>query len=308
MSSKAAAAARAITTTPSQPNKAQTRKGFSCVLMANSWLKWLILQMAYLLLLISLPANAIIVRHDTGYGRFIASESDYPAVFPLLRTDHGHTCVASLIAERWALTAAHCVLETGLTQTLSAGETFAIEISGAANQVVRVIFHPRWPGAASTTHSASEVDLALLELSRPARDVSPLAIYNGHAEAGRQVTFLGWGSAGMGSSADRFRDGRLRFARNTVLTADAHLHFEFDDPAPRDSRAIPFEGIPGLGDSGGPALLPGTDTPVLVGVAVGELGGPERSGRYGAHIIYERVSLHTDWIAEHVEGVRVSAL
>jgi hypothetical protein len=276
--------------------------------MANSWLKYVILQMAYLLLLISLPANAIIVRHDTGYGRFIASESDYPAVFPLLRSDHGHICVASLVAERWALTAAHCVLETGLSESMISDKSYSVEIAGSANEVVRVVFHPHWPGVASETHLASEVDLALLELSRPAPDVSPLAIYNGHTEAGRQVTFLGWGSAGMGSSEDRFRDGRLRFARNTVVAANSWLHFDFDDPAPRDSRAVPYEGIPGLGDSGGPALLLDEGVPVLVGVAVGELGGPERSGRYGAHIIYERVSLHADWIAAHAEGVRVSAL
>lgn len=264
--------------------------------------------MAYLLLLISLPANAIIVRHDTGYGRFIASESDYPAVFPLLRNEQGNICVASLVAERWALTAAHCVLETGLSEVLALDQIYPVEIAGAANEVVRVIFHPRWPGVASTTHTASEVDLALLELGDPVLDISPLAIYTGRAEAGWQVTFLGWGSVGMGSSEDRFRDGRLRFARNTVTVANTRLHFDFDDPAPRNSRAIPFEGIPGLGDSGGPALRLDGDVPVLVGVAVGELGGLERFGRYGAHIIYERISLHADWIVEHAEGVRVSAL
>lgn len=276
--------------------------------MANSWLKFVILRMAYLLLLISLPANAIIVRHDTGYGRFIASESDYPAVFPVLREEAGHTCVATLVAPQWALTAAHCVLETGLAEIIARGHAFAIEIAGADNAVSRVLYHPQWPGDADDMQSASEVDLALLKLSSPVRDVTPLAIYRGSAEVGKEVTFLGWGLAGVGSSSDRFRDDRLRFARNTVTAADSRLHFDFDDPAPRNSRAVPFEGIPGLGDSGGPALLPDEHGPVLIGIAVGEAGEVQRAGRYGAHIIYERISRHVDWIIEHAEGAQVSAL
>jgi hypothetical protein len=95
-------------------------------------------------------------------------------------------------------------------------------------------------------------------------------------------------------------DGRLRFARNKVTEALEQLRFVFDTPDGPESLAVAYEGVPGLGDSGGPALVRHNNTWRIAGVAVGELeqasGGV--TGLYGATIVYERVSRHLAWIRQ----------
>lgn len=239
------------------------------------------------------------VRHDTGYTRYIASEADYPAVFPLEQQAQRKVCIATLIAPQWALTAAHCVTETSLQATLDDGQSYAVKIARNTHQVEAVIMHPRWTGMGTHVLDHQQIDLALLRLSAPVEDVEPVALYRGHSEQDKIMTFLGWGYTGVGTTGISVDDARLRFARNTVMQADARLRFEFSNPAVLDSAAVEFEGIPGLGDSGGPALYDDGGRTLLAGVAIGELSDPRtkrRAGRYGAVVVYERVSQHLDWI------------
>jgi secreted trypsin-like serine protease len=258
--------------------------------------RWLMLLMCLLSGLL-IRADAIVTRHDTGYSNYLASEADYPAVFPLEVQARRKVCVATLIAAQWAITAAHCAYETSLQSTLAQGQAFEVQISGEPNRVTSLLFHPQWPGTADTQLRGEDVDLALLRLERPP-SVPALALYRDQQELGQVLKFLGWGYSGIGRTGIRFDDGRLRFARNTVVQADQWLRFRFDDPGVPDSGAVEYEGVPGLGDSGGPALLNVAGQWYLAGVAIGELS-PEnrrRPGVYGAEFIYERVSRHLQWI------------
>ena len=254
--------------------------------------------MTCLFFVCGLPANAIVMRHDTGYGSYLARESDYPAVFPLLQQNRRKTCIATLIATQWAITAAHCVEQAGLPVSWRAGEVFPVHIAGQQRAVVNVFFHPAWPGLATEDRDVTEVDLALLKLQTVVDHVSPMQLYSGSDEQGQVMTFLGWGYSGIGSTADQFNDGRLRFARNMVVTASSQLRFQFDDPQTEQSQAVSFEGIPGLGDSGGPAILRRGAEQFLAGVAIGEVEQGRGLGLYGATVIYERISRHLDWIYE----------
>ena len=254
------------------------------------------------MLLASVPAAAIVMRHDTGYSQYLATESDYPAVFPLERHDRRKVCVATLIEARWAVTAAHCVEETALYKAWRTGQPYEVTIGATSHFVQRVHFHPQWPAAAGEAWQRGQVDLALLELDTAVADVTPVSLYPGDDELNQVVTFLGWGYSGIGSTGIRTNDGRLRFAQNTVSRADGQLRFTFDDPSAVDSAAVEFEGIPGLGDSGGPALLESGDQLWLLGVAVGEMDQGHRQGLYGATVLYERMSLHLHWVEKVVDS------
>jgi secreted trypsin-like serine protease len=74
----------------------------------------------------------------------------------------------------------------------------------------------------------------------------------------------------------------------------------FDDPRGGNGMVLPLEGTLGLGDSGGPALIETSTGVRLAGIAIGEVAGDqfseETQGKYGSIAVYERVSLHLDWI------------
>lgn len=263
-----------------------------------------------LMCLVLVPAHAIVIRHDTGYTRHIASEAEYPGVFPLAQQGRRKVCVATVIAPQWALTAAHCVAETPVQATLADGAAYAVEIDRQAHDIDAVYLHPGWPGDTSARLQPQQIDLALLHLTPPVSVAAVLDPYRGDRELARAMTFLGWGFTGIGTTGSSVDDGRLRFAHNAVMQADERLRFEFDDPRDRSGQALEFEGIPGLGDSGGPALIAEAGAMRLAGIAVGELAGEAVSagaGRYGAVVVYERVSRHLDWI-DSVISARHSGL
>lgn len=259
---------------------------------------------AVILLRHSPSTHAIVTRHDTGYTRFFARESDYPAVFPLHVTGRQKTCAATLIHARWALTAAHCAQETPMQETLATEGLYPVSIAGQRFNIDRLVFHPAWPGLADSTFNPEHIDLALIRLDADASHITPVDLYESDQELGQVLTFVGWGYSGIGRNGLQVSDGRLRFARNTVMVAGDQLQFEFDDPGVPGTRAVEFEGVPGLGDSGGPALLPVESGMQLAGVAVGELmdaNDPEawrRSAHYGVTVVYERISRHVDWIRQ----------
>lgn len=240
-------------------------------------------------------AHAIITRHDTGYTRYYAREWDYPAVFPLGTEGFIHTCVASLIARDWALTAAHCVQESGMAAAFADDLSFTVTINRDVMPVAQYYLHPEWHTGNTTGNS--ETDLALIRLQAPVSGVQPLSVYGGEAELGKQMMFLGWGYSGTGDHPRRSRDGQLRKAHNRVTeVTESWLRFNFESPD--QSGVLPLEGVPGLGDSGGPALVSVDGINCLAGVAIGELGAgsPSSWGQYGARVIYQRISRQMDWI------------
>jgi secreted trypsin-like serine protease len=254
-----------------------------------------------LTLSISTGLQAIVIRHDTGYARHLASESQFPAVFWLEKRDQRKICVATLIDAQWAITAAHCVEETGLKRAMDASESFAVHIANASVLIDEVVIHPSYRFRKIPESIALEVDLALLHLSQPVLSPAPLSLYRSADEFDQVATFLGWGYFGIGTTGMQLDDGRMRQAQNRVVDATgSRLRFDFDDPRDSAALALPLEGLPGLGDSGGPALLRSGNGFELAGVAVGEVsaavGVGQELGRYGAVAVYERLSAHLDWI------------
>lgn len=262
-------------------------------------------------LLAAVPASAIIIRHDTGYDEYFASEAEFPAVFRLATRNGSATCIATLIDPSWAITAAHCLQETPLQEHLDAGRPYSVEVAGQRAQVIEAVVHERY-APASAGSGGADVDLALLRMDRALGVPRPVPLWRQQDELGRVMTFLGWGFHAVGSGGRFMNDGRFRQARNTVTRAGDRLWFRFDDPVGTDSDALPLEGLPGTGDSGGPALLFHDGRWHLAGVAVGELarqaddGTDLRQGLYGAVVLYERLSRHQQWIDSVIGCTTVS--
>lgn len=256
-------------------------------------------------------AHAIVIRHDTGYSRYVASESMFPSVFWLEQRSTRKICVATLIDAQWALTAAHCVEETDLRAHITRAGEYVVKIAGLMSGIDKVVMHPNYAFRYESEHANEEVDLALLHLSQPLAMPVPMPLYRSHDEMDRVATLLGWGYFGVGTTGIQNDDGRFRMAKNRVSEAHGRLRFDFDDPRVLNSHAVDLEGLPGLGDSGGPALLQTDDGWQLAGVAIGEIaaqGAPAGvQGLYGAVGIYERVSGHLEWIDSVIHAELIKA-
>lgn len=247
------------------------------------------------MLCLAASASAIIIRHDRRDSDYRALARDFPQVFWLHERSGSRYCMATLVAGDWALTAAHCLQETPVGASLQAGTIWPVSVAGRETGIDRAVLHPAYQPSVTAD---SGTDLALLHLTRDP-GFSPLPLYRQQDEEGARLLIMGWGYSGNGQRAGHRPDRHFRVAGNVVTRAVHWLEFVFDDPGDASSRAEDLEGMPGLGDSGGPALMLTDQGYALVGVARGELqtGEPVPQGLYGATAVYERVSLHLSWLS-----------
>ena len=245
--------------------------------------------------LFALRSYGIIIRHDVAPGGYALRASDFSQVFYLELQGQRKVCGATLIANRWALTAAHCVSETSLGSVIERGNEFQVEIANVQRSIDRVMLHPEF-----TSLNTPEVDLALLRFVQEVNYPKPIPLNTEVYELGEIVTLVGWGYFGLGTTGRQYDDGTKHQAKNRITQVDQRLFSFFDDPRQLNNAALPLEGTLSLGDSGGPAFLETSEGLILAGVSVGQIEGPdfseETQGQYGSVAVYERVSLHIDWI------------
>jgi hypothetical protein len=163
-----------------------------------------------------------------------------------------------------------------------------VPVGGRDRRIDRVVPYPEPATAPGEPH-----DLALVRLAEPALGVPCLPIYAGDTEAGREVLLLGRGDFGDGLVGSKGADRRLRQATNLIDDVDDHwLRFRFDAPP----EGTHLEGVSGMGDSGGPALLRDGEGLLVAGVSSWQEHGDGPYGRYGAVEHYVRVSRYASWI------------
>lgn len=264
-----------------------------------------------ILLLSTLQAHAIVIRHDVDAAHYITPSEHYPEVVSFLEPEAhwGTSGAASLsgtfLSPHWVLTAAH-------GGDIFEGSHVRIQTGGAIYEDVPF---ERWFPHPCFDEKESPMDLGLVYFPSPpwpGLERYP-SLFTGDDELGKVILFVGQGAMGDGrlGDDDDASDGTMRHATNTVDHLEESLvGFTFN--APEDEGVTILEGISGDGDSGGPAFICEelTVDPAgrvgcegqrrLVGVSSHQLLSSEstKQGTYGVQERYVRVSAHRDWI-EH---------
>lgn len=254
------------------------------------------------LLAISATGNAIVIRADVADANYRIPASTFPALVDMPGEGHG-----VLIAQQWAVTAAHAVPSKCVKEVI---------IGGAPRRVEGVLTHPgykklphalimeaRESGDSSKAEEflASSDDIALLKLSSPVTDISPMVLYRGNAEIGKTIQLIGKGATGNGTDGEipgGSHRTTLRRAFNVVVDADARwISYVFDPPP----SALPLEGMTGSGDSGGPVIIEANGQMQLAGLdswskyAQSDVR-PLHAGLYGQVGYSVRISRYIRWI------------
>ncbi|MGE5506838.1 MAG: trypsin-like serine protease [Actinomycetota bacterium] len=186
----------------------------------------------------------------------------------------------------------------------------------------KVWLHPLWNGSLDTR---TGYDVAILRTRAPITDAMPQPVlYAGNAEAGRLLTFVGFGSRGIGSTGqqDRFYRGSEKAAAQGTIDqvvppaapvpvgADGGNYLGVFLPKEDGSLKNPYGGgnrpatrlggLLGSGDSGGSAWIRSADRWLLVGVNSNGSG----TAAYGDTSWFTRISPLRSWISGIFPGAR----
>ncbi|XP_071854043.1 uncharacterized protein [Apostichopus japonicus] len=219
-----------------------------------------------------------------------ASFGDWPWMISLRDSEGDHQCGATLITEKWAITAAHCI---GFVSTATLGDLLLSSPTPYHHETTfRTFTHPDY------NYITKEHDIALLRFDKPvnftdyARPACLTTLKN-ETEAYTRCYVTGWGhlEPDAGEVPDRLQEALTRF-----ITAEQCHNQVGSDFYEALMLCAGYEegGIDSCqGDSGGPLICEGEDGRWhLVGVtsfgyscALPRLPG-----------VYTRISTHTDFV------------
>lgn len=287
-----------------------------------------------------LPAEAVVILDSTwtkeggqpgheadGFGAALrlAAEPQFSAVLALSSDgeswgEASGTWLGNLDGHAYILSAAHIFEFPPTTDQYVVrspnGDTLGID---------RVWVLPEWNGDPNTR---AGYDLTILRLEDEIDDAGPQPVlYTGTSEAGRLITFVGYGSRGIGSSGeqDAYYEGSEKAAAQGMVDGweelvrppvdDEEAGNELGIFLPKEDGSIenslggsnrpatPLVGLLGSGDSGGSAWM---KTKAAGWVLVGVNSNGTGEAAYGETSWFCRVSPHRNWIRSIFPDARFS--
>ena len=244
----------------------------------------------------------MITRHDKDDSEFIKLAKQFEKYMCHINLPD---CEGAVIADQWAITAAHCAI--GIAQNFEEGQKHFVIINNTEIEVDKVIMYKEWDNIEENLSiledPASLNDIALLHLKTKPDGVLKAKLYLDEDEVDKLIYMAGRGNKGNGLNGVSITDWKQRGATNRIETAtEKWLTWTFDHSDTKTKYLTEYEGISGPGDSGGPAFIVKNDVVYLAGVSSWQdrKGGSE--GLYGVVENYTRVSQYIEWINDEMTG------
>lgn len=262
----------------------------------------LLLILSLLLVSFSYRNNAkndeMITRHDKDDAEFIKLAEQFEKYICHINLPD---CEGTIIADQWAITAAHCAV--GIANKFKRGRKHFVIIDDEEIEVDKVIMNKEWDNPPDDISSLN--DIALLRLKTKPLGALQAKLYTDEDEVDKLIYMLGRGNKGNGLIGVNGNDGKQRGATNRVETAIGNwLTWTFDHPDTQTKYLTEYEGISGPGDSGGPAFIVKNDTVYLAGVSSWQDTKDGAEGLYGVVENYTRVSQFSKWINDEMAGTK----
>ncbi|XP_026462562.1 chymotrypsin-1-like [Ctenocephalides felis] len=211
-----------------------------------------------------------------------AKNGSAPYMASLRDINGNHFCGASILDERWILTAAHCLTD-GHLDTVYVGSNH-LSGDGEYYNVEEEIIHDKYFGQITGFKN----DIALIKVSsaiKLSKNVRPIKLHKDFIRGGEKLKITGWGLTNQthGEVPDALQELQVEALSNSKCKAITGVHL----PAHLCTFKAPQKGVC-MGDSGGPLVYKGKQVGVTSFVWEGcALGNPD---------FFTRVSLYVDWV------------
>lgn len=274
-----------------------------------------------------------IFRHDRQERQHVrlGQQRAFACVRPVL-VNNVPTASAVLIADRYALSAAHVLIEsdtrpdtlqiqgkpvilyTAMNERVVNVDQVAIVHQGKSIKAKRILLHPSYLDSLTK----GSCDLALIELAEPVQNIAFPRLNKTFDEVNSRVVGVGYGVSGRADRPERVQKKNSKLAGENVIDVVEGVRYgphqtvltcDFDHPTRTDcnkmgsAKPLKLEYTAGGGDSGGGLFRKRGKAWELVGICSQngiDIAQFKKTGYYGQTMSWTRVAALQDWVVTHL--------